>query len=132
MRFEDLVELFESIVARFRLIKHPPEGRCDFVAQDRGTAPYQRAKEMLCRGKGPNGPLTLMILPGDAALSLDELSSVYCFVHAKRKFDELVKANASVVASQAIQCISGLYKVEADARPLTTAQRLQMRNLQRQ
>ena len=46
---------------------------------------------------------------------------------ARRKFDELVKANASEVAKQAIQRIAWLYRVEADAKVLTAEQRLQMR-----
>ena len=52
----------------------------------------------------------------------------YCFAHARRKFDELFKANASAVAAQAIQRIAWLYKIEADARPLTSQERLQMRH----
>ena len=50
-----------------------------------------------------------------------------CLAHARRKFDELVKANASEVAAQAIQRIAWLYRVEADARALTSELRLQMR-----
>ena len=63
----------------------------------------------------------------DAALSLDGRRTAYCLAHARRKFDELVKANASVVAGQAIQRIAWLYRVEADAKTLTAGQRLQMR-----
>ena len=48
----------------------------------------------------------------------------YCLAHARRKFDELVKANASVVSGQAIQRIAWLYRVEADAKTLTAGQRL--------
>ena len=58
----------------------------------------------------------------DAALSLDGRSTAYCLAHARRKFDELVKANASVVAAQAIQRIAWLYRIEADAKALTTGQ----------
>ena len=54
----------------------------------------------------------------DAALSLHGRSTAYCLAHARRKYDELVKAGASVVADQAIQRIARLYKIEADARPL--------------
>ena len=50
-----------------------------------------------------------------------------CFAHARRKFETLVKANASEIASQALQRIAWLYRVEADASALTTAQRLEMR-----
>jgi len=63
----------------------------------------------------------------DAALAMDGRSTAYCLAHARRKFDELVKANASAVAAQAIQRIAWLYRVEADARELTPEQRLQMR-----
>jgi hypothetical protein len=51
-----------------------------------------------------------------------------CLAHARRKFDELVKANASEVAAQAIQRIAWLYRIEADARALSCQQRLQMRH----
>ncbi len=64
----------------------------------------------------------------DAALSLDGRNTAYCLAHARRKFDELVKANASVVAGQAIQRIARLYRIEADAKTLTGEQRLQMRH----
>nr|WP_110057736.1 IS66 family transposase [Prauserella marina] len=63
----------------------------------------------------------------DAALSLDGRSTAYCLAHARRKFDELFKANASVVAAQAIQRIAWLYRIETDAKVLGTVQRLQMR-----
>lgn len=63
----------------------------------------------------------------DAVLSLDGRSTAYCLAHARRKFDELLKANASVVAGQAIQRIAWLYRVEADAKALSAEQRLQMR-----
>ena len=78
--------------------------------------------------KGWTGTLVVDAYSGyDAALSLDGRSTAYCLAHARRKFDELVKANASVVAGQAIQRIAWLYKIEADAKALTSAQRLQMR-----
>lgn len=78
--------------------------------------------------KGWAGTLVVDAYSGyDAALSLDRRSTAYCLAHARRKFDELVKANASVVAGQAIQRIAWLYKIEADARALTAGQRLQMR-----
>ena len=51
----------------------------------------------------------------------------FCLAHARRKFDELVKANASPVAAQALQRIAWLYRVEADAKDLSAQQRLQMR-----
>jgi transposase len=78
--------------------------------------------------KGWTGTLVVDAYSGyDAALSLDGRSTSYCLAHARRKFDELVKANASAVAGQAIQRIAWLYKIEADAKALTAEQRLQMR-----
>jgi hypothetical protein len=47
--------------------------------------------------------------------------------HARRKFDELVKANASEVAAQAIQRIAWLYRIEAEARNLSAEGRMQIR-----
>ena len=79
--------------------------------------------------KGWAGTLVVDAYSGyDAALSLHGRCTAYCLAHARRKFDELVKANASVVAGQAIQRIARLYKIEADARALTADQRLQMRH----
>jgi len=91
-----------------------------------------------CLGRGAKYPLgfltdwsgTLVVdayAGYDAALALDGRSTAYCLAHARRKFDELVKANASAVAALAIQRIAWLYRVEADARGLTAEQRLLMR-----
>jgi len=63
----------------------------------------------------------------EATLSLQGRSTANCLAHARRKFDELAKANASEVARQAIGRIAWLYRVEADARQLSAGQRLQMR-----
>ena len=63
----------------------------------------------------------------DATMSLDGRFTANCLAHARRKFDELVKANASEVAKQAIQRIAWLYRIEAEAKVLTAEQRLQMR-----
>jgi transposase len=78
--------------------------------------------------EGWTGTLVVDAYSGyDAALSLDGRSTAYCLAHARRKFDELFKANASVVAGQAIQRLAWLYKIEADAKALSAGQRLQMR-----
>ena len=63
----------------------------------------------------------------EKALLLDDRFDAGCMAHARRKFDELFKANASPVATQAIQRIAWLYRIEADARDLTSDKRLQMR-----
>ncbi len=78
--------------------------------------------------KGWAGTLVVDAYSGyDAALALEGRSTAYCLAHARRKFDELVKANASVVAGQAIQRIARLYRIETDAKALSADQRLQMR-----
>ena len=78
--------------------------------------------------KGWSGTLVVDAYVGyDAALSLDGRCAAHCLAHARRKFDELVKANASVVAKEAIVRIAWLYRIEADAKQLNTEQRLQMR-----
>ncbi len=51
--------------------------------------------------KGWSGTLVVDAYAGyDAALSLDGRCAAHCLAHARRKFDELVKANASVVAKE--------------------------------
>ena len=98
----------------------------DFCAGRAGKYPLEFLK-------GWAGTLVVDAYAGyDAALSLDGRSTAYCLAHARRKFDELVKANASVVAGQAIQRIAWLYKIEADAKALTAGQRLQMRQARSQ
>ena len=47
-----------------------------------------------------------------------------CLAHARRKFDELAKANASPVAQQAIVRIARIYRVESEARKMTPEARL--------
>lgn len=50
-----------------------------------------------------------------------------CLAHARRKFDELFKANDSPVAAEAIRRIALLYQVERDARGMTPQDRLALR-----
>jgi hypothetical protein len=47
-----------------------------------------------------------------------------CLAHARRKFDELAKAHASPVATQAIERIAWLYRIEQEAREMTVPDRL--------
>ena len=78
--------------------------------------------------KGWSGTLVCDDYAGyDAALKIAGRIEAGCLAHARRKFDELVKANASQVAVQAIVRIAALYRIEADARQLSCEQRLQMR-----
>ena len=78
--------------------------------------------------KGWGGTLVVDAYAGyDAALSLPGRSTALCLAHARRKFDELFKADASPVAAQAIGRIAWLYRIEADARALTGQERLRVR-----
>ena len=78
--------------------------------------------------KGWTGTLVVDAYSGyDNALSLDGRSTAYCIAHARRKFDELFKANASPVAAEAIQRIAWLYRIEAEAKGLPSEDRLRMR-----
>lgn len=47
-----------------------------------------------------------------------------CLAHARRRFDELVKANASPVAAQAIQRIARIYRLESQVREMPVEARL--------
>ena len=93
----------------------------DFCAGRGGKYPHEFLE-------GWTGTLVVDAYSGyDATMSLEGRKTANCLAHARRKFDELVKANASPVAAQAIQRIAWLYRIEADARDLSCEQRLQMR-----
>ena len=100
--------------------------------------PYPGVVYDFCTGRGAEFPYKFLgdwtgtlVRDGYAgyerALLLDGRLDAGCMAHSRRKFDELFKANASPVAAQAIQRIAWLYRIEADARELTSEQRLQMR-----
>ncbi len=93
----------------------------DFCLGRGGKYPYEFLK-------GWSGTLVVDAYAGyDAALAVKGRVTANCLAHARRYFDELLKANASPVAAQAIQRIAWLYRIEADARTLSSEQRLQMR-----
>ncbi|HWP13113.1 MAG TPA: IS66 family transposase, partial [Ramlibacter sp.] len=50
-----------------------------------------------------------------------------CLAHARRKFDELARDNASVVAQEALQRIARIYRAEREFAGMTAAQRLAAR-----
>lgn len=50
-----------------------------------------------------------------------------CLAHARRKFDELAKAGASTVATQALQRIATLYRIEQEVAATHGADRLEAR-----
>ena len=63
----------------------------------------------------------------DAVFRVQGRTEAGCLAHARRKFDELAKANASEVAMQAVQRIAGLYRIEKEAREMTAPDRLCLR-----
>ena len=80
----------------------------------------------LCIGRGAKYPLAFLNgwagtitcddYKGYDALFREGRIEAGCLAHARRKFDELAKANASPVAMQAIQRIAGLYRIEQEVR----------------
>src|SRR5438132_561319 len=50
-----------------------------------------------------------------------------CLAHARRKFDELIKSNASMVAPEALRRIAAIYRVERELVGLSGDERLAMR-----
>ena len=63
----------------------------------------------------------------DAVFRAESRTEAGCLAHARRKFDELAKSHASPMATQAIQRIAGLYRVEQQAREMTAPERLALR-----
>lgn len=63
----------------------------------------------------------------DVVFRRDGCIEAGCLAHARRKFDELAKANASAVATLAIQRIARLYKVESQVRDAIPQERLALR-----
>jgi transposase len=60
----------------------------------------------------------------DAALQVEGRIEAGCLAHARRKFDELARVNASPVATQAIERIARIYKLEAEAREMAPGEGL--------
>jgi hypothetical protein len=62
-----------------------------------------------------------------SVLKLNGRIEAGCLAHARRKFDELAKAGASTVATQALQRIATLYRIEQDVAAASSAERLDAR-----
>lgn len=78
--------------------------------------------------EGWSGTITCDDYKGyDAVFRAQDRTEAGCLAHARRKFDELAKANASTVAVQAVQRIAGLYRIEKEAREMTAPDRLRLR-----
>ena len=100
-----------------------------------------------CLGRGAQYPIAFLRAPPEGCawqgtLVRDEYSAYEtvldaktspgriaagCLAHARRKFDELIKANASTVAGEALRRIATIYRVERDLAGLNGEQRLAMR-----
>ena len=59
----------------------------------------------------------------ESVLKLHDRKAAGCLAHARRKFDELIKDNKSPVATQAIQRIAWIYKIERELQGLTAEER---------
>ncbi|WP_448165418.1 YbaK/prolyl-tRNA synthetase associated domain-containing protein [Burkholderia cepacia] len=62
--FDTLCDLLNTSGARFRVLEHPAEGKCDAIAALRGTRPEQGAKAMLCTFKDGGDAAALAVIPG--------------------------------------------------------------------
>ncbi|MGZ4960865.1 MAG: IS66 family transposase [Methylomonas sp.] len=58
---------------------------------------------------------------------LEPCIELACLAHARRKFFDLFQASQSPIAQEALDRITTLYAVEAEARDLSTAERKQLR-----
>jgi hypothetical protein len=65
-----------------------------------------------------------------SVFKLHERIEAGCLAHARRKFDELAKAGASTVATQALQRIAALYRIEQEVAAASSADRLDARQRQ--
>ena len=63
----------------------------------------------------------------ESVIALPDRLAAGCLAHARRKYDELLKGNVSPVATEAIQRIAQIYRVERKLRELTAEQRLEER-----
>ena len=103
-----------------------------------------------CLGRGARYPVAFLRAPPDwdgpgwqGTLVRDEYSAydtvldaktcpgriaAGCLAHARRKFDELIKSNASTVAGEAVRRIATIYRVERELAGMTGEQRLAMRD----
>lgn len=63
----------------------------------------------------------------DSVVRLHDRQAAGCLAHARRKYDELLKDNNSPVATQAIQRIAWIYRVERELRELNAQDRLAQR-----
>lgn len=93
-------------------------------------APLQQPTLTLAFLDGWTGTITCDDYKGyDAVFRAEGRTEAGCLAHARRKFDELAKAHASPVATQAIERIAWLYRIEQEAREMPAPDRLRLRQL---
>ena len=63
----------------------------------------------------------------ETVVKLHDRKAAGCLAQARRKFDELVKDNQSPVASQAVQRIAWIYRIECELQSLSATERLAVR-----
>lgn len=93
-----------------------------------------------CLGRGGKYPMEFLkgwsgtlVIDAYAAyeqvLALPGRKAAFCLAHARREFADLIKTDiaASPAAAEAIRRIAWLYKIEAELRDLSSAERLQIR-----
>ena len=68
----------------------------------------------------------------DSVVRLHDRKAAGCLAHARRKFDELIKDNRSPVATQAVQRIAMIYRVEHEVREMSVEDRLACRQTRAQ
>jgi transposase len=66
----------------------------------------------------------------DTVFKIGQRTEAGCLVHARRKFDELIKHGHSDVAGEAIQRMAWIFKLEAEARNGSAEERLAIRQSQ--
>ena len=64
----------------------------------------------------------------DVVFKLEDRIEAGCLAHARRRFDELLKAGSSAVATPALQRIAALYRIEQEIAELTAEERQAVRN----
>jgi transposase len=78
--------------------------------------------------EGWNGTLICDDYKGyEAVFKLGQRIEAGCLVHARRKFDELIKHGHSDVATEAIRRMAWIFKIEKDARECGAQERLAIR-----
>ena len=91
-----------------------------------------------CLGRGAKYPIAFLqgwsgtlvcddLKSYDSVFKFERRVEAGCTAHARRKFDEPIKANGSPVATQAVQRIARLYQIERETRDLPAQERLGIR-----